>query len=126
MNKPLRRIAIFCGLLVLALLIRDNWIQYVQADSLKKDTKNRRVAIARYATPRGDIIVDGEPITGSTKTSGDDFNDFEYKRTYKDGAMWAPSRAMPRRPSAPRSWRASRTASSPATTTGSSSAAPST
>ncbi|MEV0930004.1 penicillin-binding transpeptidase domain-containing protein [Streptomyces phaeochromogenes] len=90
MNKPLRRIAIFCGLLVLALLIRDNWIQYVQADSLKKDTKNRRVAIARYATPRGDIIVDGEPITGSTKTSGDDFNDFEYKRTYKDGAMWAP------------------------------------
>ncbi|WP_328692810.1 penicillin-binding transpeptidase domain-containing protein [Streptomyces phaeochromogenes] len=90
MNKPLRRIAIFCGLLVLALLIRDNWIQYVQADSLKKDTKNRRVAIARYATPRGDIIVDGNPITGSTKTSGDDFNDFEYKRTYKDGAMWAP------------------------------------
>ena len=90
MNKPLRRIAIFCGLLVLALLIRDNWIQYVQADSLKKDTKNRRVAIARYATPRGNIIVDGNPITGSAKTSGDDFNDFEYKRTYKDGAMWAP------------------------------------
>ena len=90
MNKPLRRIAIFCGLLVLALLIRDNWIQYVQADSLKKDTKNRRVAIARYATPRGNIIVEGNPITGSAKTSGDDFNDFEYKRTYKDGAMWAP------------------------------------
>ncbi|MEV0221958.1 penicillin-binding transpeptidase domain-containing protein [Streptomyces sp. NPDC050704] len=90
MNKPLRRIAIFCGLLVLALLIRDNWIQYVQADSLKDDPKNRRVSIARYATPRGDIIVDGNPITGSTKTSGDDFNDFEYKRTYKDGAMWAP------------------------------------
>ncbi|MFS8200228.1 peptidoglycan D,D-transpeptidase FtsI family protein [Streptomyces sp. CWNU-52B] len=90
MNKPLRRIAIFCGLLVLALLVRDNWIQYVQADSLKKDTKNRRVAMDRYATPRGDIIVDGDPITGSTKTDGDDFNDFEYKRTYKDGAMWAP------------------------------------
>jgi len=89
-NKPLRRIAIFCGLLILALLVRDNWIQYVQADSLKDDTKNRRVAIARYATPRGDIIVDGNPITGSTKTNGDDFNDFEYKRTYKNGAMWAP------------------------------------
>jgi cell division protein FtsI/penicillin-binding protein 2 len=86
-NKPLRRIAIFCGLLVLALLIRDNWLQYVKADSLKDDPKNRRVAIERYATPRGDIIVDGKSITGSKKT---DNSDFAYKRTYKDGAMWAP------------------------------------
>nr|WP_202498250.1 penicillin-binding protein 2 [Streptomyces sp. SID5469] len=86
----MRRIAIFCGLLVLALLIRDNWIQYVQADTLKSDTKNRRVAIERYATPRGDIIVDGKSITGSAKGTGSGYNDFEYKRTYKDGAMWAP------------------------------------
>lgn len=90
MNKPLRRIAIFCGLLVLALLARDNWLQYVKADSLKEDPKNRRVTIARYSTPRGDIIVDGDPITGSTKTSKSGLNDLEYKRTYKDGAMWAP------------------------------------
>jgi len=90
MNKPLRRIAIFCGLLVLALLVRDNWLQYVQADSLKDDPKNRRVTIARYSTPRGDIIVDGNPITGSTKTSKSGLNDLEYKRTYKNGDMWAP------------------------------------
>ncbi|MCG8965908.1 MULTISPECIES: peptidoglycan D,D-transpeptidase FtsI family protein [Streptomyces] len=86
MNKPLRRIAIFCGLLVLTLLIRDNWLQYVQADELKNDEDNRRVAIERYATPRGDIIVDGKAITGHATTKGD----FKYKRTYKDGAMWAP------------------------------------
>ncbi|MEU0248934.1 penicillin-binding protein 2 [Streptomyces sp. NPDC006235] len=87
MNKPLRRIAIFCGLLVLALLIRDNWIQYVKADELRTDTENRRVAIERYSSPRGDIIVGGDPITGhATTTSGD----FKYKRTYKDGPMWAP------------------------------------
>ncbi|MEV5548155.1 penicillin-binding protein 2 [Streptomyces sp. NPDC052309] len=86
MNKPLRRIAIFCGLLVLTLLIRDNWLQYVKADTLKDDEHNRRVAIERYATPRGDIIVDGKAITGHTTTDGD----FKYKRTYKDGAMWAP------------------------------------
>jgi cell division protein FtsI/penicillin-binding protein 2 len=89
-NKPLRRIAIFCGLLVLALLVRDNWLQYVQADSLRTDPKNRRVLIARYSTPRGDIIVDGNPITGSKETPTDSLNDFKYKRTYKDGAMWAP------------------------------------
>ena len=87
MNKPLRRIAIFCGLLVLALLARDNWIQLVQAEELKTDPKNRRVAIARYSQPRGNIIVDGKPITGSTDTKS---GDFRYKRTYKDGPMWAP------------------------------------
>ncbi|MFC8143655.1 peptidoglycan D,D-transpeptidase FtsI family protein [Streptomyces paradoxus] len=87
MNKPLRRIAIFCGLLVLALLIRDNWIQYVQADELRTDKNNRRVTIERYASPRGNIIVGGEPITGSAESSD---SDFKFKRTYKDGAMWAP------------------------------------
>ncbi|MEV5104222.1 peptidoglycan D,D-transpeptidase FtsI family protein [Streptomyces massasporeus] len=87
MNKPLRRIAIFCGLLVLALLVRDNWIQYVQADELRTDKNNRRVTIERYASPRGDIIVDGKPITGSAESSG---SDFRFKRTYKDGPMWAP------------------------------------
>ncbi|MYR41222.1 penicillin-binding transpeptidase domain-containing protein [Streptomyces sp. SID5910] len=86
MNKPLRRIAIFCGLLVLTLLIRDNWIQYVKADALSTQEENRRVAIARYASPRGDIIVDGKAITGHATTEGD----FKFKRTYKDGAMWAP------------------------------------
>ncbi|WP_018547683.1 peptidoglycan D,D-transpeptidase FtsI family protein [Streptomyces sp. LaPpAH-108] len=87
MNKPLRRIAIFCGLLVLALLIRDNWLQYAQADKLRTDPANRRVAIERYASPRGDIVVDGNPITGSVVTKA---GDFKYKRTYKDGPMWAP------------------------------------
>ncbi|MGX4691023.1 peptidoglycan D,D-transpeptidase FtsI family protein [Streptomyces sp. JNUCC 63] len=90
MNKPLRRIALFCGLLVLTLLIRDNWIQYAKADSLKSDPKNRRVTIARYSTPRGDIIVGGSPITGSTETKSNGLNDLKYKRTYKNGPMWAP------------------------------------
>jgi penicillin-binding protein A len=85
-NKPLRRIAIFCALLVLTLLIRDNWLQYAKADSLREDPKNRRVAIERYASPRGDIIVSGNPVTGHATTKGD----FKYKRTYKDGKMWAP------------------------------------
>ncbi|MFE0042151.1 peptidoglycan D,D-transpeptidase FtsI family protein [Streptomyces albireticuli] len=87
MNKPVRRIAIFCGLLVLALLIRDNWLQFVQADELKTHKKNRRVDIARYSQPRGNIIVDGQAITGSQETGG---VDFAYKRTYKNGEMWAP------------------------------------
>ncbi|MFF0446153.1 peptidoglycan D,D-transpeptidase FtsI family protein [Streptomyces sp. NPDC004609] len=87
MNKPLRRIAIFCGLLVLALLVRANWLQYVDADELNTNDKNRRILIDRYASERGNIIVDGNPITGSVKT---DDTDFAYKRTYVNGPMWAP------------------------------------
>jgi penicillin-binding protein A len=87
MNKPMRRVAIFCGLLILALLVRVNWVQFVQADDLQNDEHNRRVAIERYSHPRGNIIVDGEPITGSVET---DDPDFRYQRTWVDGEMWAP------------------------------------
>ncbi|MFI2640861.1 peptidoglycan D,D-transpeptidase FtsI family protein [Streptomyces sp. NPDC018610] len=87
MNKPLRRTAIFCGLLMLALLIRANWLQYVKADDLATDDSNRRVLINRFATPRGDILVGGTPITGSVATGG---SDLKYKRTYKNGPMYAP------------------------------------
>jgi len=86
-NKPLRRVAIFCGLLVLALLLRDNWLQLVRADELNAHPKNRRVQIERYSNERGNIIVDGKPITGSVD-SGDKF--YKFKRTYLDGPMWAP------------------------------------
>lgn len=87
MNKPMRRVAIFCGLLILALLLRVNYVQFVQADELQNDPNNRRVAIERYAHPRGDIIVDGNAVTGSVESGT---TDFQYKRTYTDGEMWAP------------------------------------
>ncbi|MFG2559943.1 peptidoglycan D,D-transpeptidase FtsI family protein [Streptomyces sp. NPDC048496] len=87
MNRPLRHIAIFCGLLVLALLLRTNWLQYFQREALSTDKHNRRVQIAQFATPRGDIIVDGKAITGSKAVDG---TDFKYQRTFKQGAMYAP------------------------------------
>ena len=34
MNRPLRHIAVFCGVLVLALLARATWVQFVQGDEL--------------------------------------------------------------------------------------------
>ncbi|WP_405713688.1 MULTISPECIES: peptidoglycan D,D-transpeptidase FtsI family protein [unclassified Streptomyces] len=87
MNRPLRRIAIFCGLLVLALLLRANWLQYFQSEPLATHEKNRRVKIAQFATPRGDIIVGSDAITGSKAVEG---TDFKYKRTFKQGPMYAP------------------------------------
>ncbi|MYY04890.1 penicillin-binding transpeptidase domain-containing protein [Streptomyces sp. ATexAB-D23] len=88
MNKPLRRIAIFCGVLIFALLARTNYLQYVKADELNTRDENRRVRIERYAHERGNIIVDGgKSITGSKETED---SDFKYKRVWKDGPMWAP------------------------------------
>lgn len=86
MNRPLRHIAVFCGVLVLALLARVTWVQFIQGDELANDPNNRRVKIEAFSYPRGNIIVGGQPVTGSVATSGD----FKYKRTYKDGPMYAP------------------------------------
>ncbi|MFJ8389979.1 peptidoglycan D,D-transpeptidase FtsI family protein [Streptomyces sp. NPDC094438] len=87
MNKPLRHIAVFCGVMVLALLVRATWIQFAKSDTLANDQHNRRVQIEAFAQPRGDIVVGGRPITGSVETPG---SDFKYKRTYQDGPMYAP------------------------------------
>ncbi|MFC9942472.1 peptidoglycan D,D-transpeptidase FtsI family protein [Streptomyces pratensis] len=87
MNRPLRHIAIFCGLLMLALLIRANWLQYATSQELATHEHNRRVKITQFATPRGDIIVGGKAITGSKEVEG---TDFKYQRTFKQGPMYAP------------------------------------
>lgn len=71
---------------MLALLVRANWVQFVQAGDLSTDKKNRRVLINQYAVPRGNIVVGGRPITGSVQVEG---SDFKYKRTYTNGPMYA-------------------------------------
>ncbi|MFI9205424.1 peptidoglycan D,D-transpeptidase FtsI family protein [Streptomyces sp. NPDC053048] len=86
MNKPVRHIAIFTGLLVLSLLLRATWVQFVRSDELSNHEKNRRVTIASFSQPRGNIIVGGRPVTGSVVTDGD----LKYKRTFTDGKMYAP------------------------------------
>lgn len=86
MNKPVRQISVFVGVLVLALLVQATWVQFVRSDELSNHKDNKRVKIASFAQPRGNIIVGGQPITGSSETTGD----YKYKRTFKDGEMYAP------------------------------------
>ncbi|MFI1257338.1 peptidoglycan D,D-transpeptidase FtsI family protein [Streptomyces netropsis] len=86
MNRPVRHIAIFVGVLVFALLAQATWVQFARNGELSNHEKNHRVTIARFAQPRGSIIVGGQPVTGSVATDGD----LKYKRTFKDGAMYAP------------------------------------
>ncbi|MFD8191842.1 peptidoglycan D,D-transpeptidase FtsI family protein [Streptomyces wuyuanensis] len=87
MNKTIRRAAVFSLLLVFALLLRATWVQGYEAKALADDKHNRRNTIAQYAQPLGDIVVAGSPVTGSQRTKG---GDLAYKRTYTDGALYAP------------------------------------
>lgn len=87
MNKTIRRTAVTCLLLVLALLVRATWVQAYEAKALADDKHNRRHIIAQYAQPLGDIVVAGSPVTGSRRTTG---SDLAYERTYTDGALYAP------------------------------------
>ncbi|MGP3950540.1 peptidoglycan D,D-transpeptidase FtsI family protein [Streptomyces sp. 7N604] len=87
MNKTIRRAAAFCLLLAFAVLLRATWVQAVQARALADSSDNRRKVIAQYAQPLGDIIVAGEPVTGSRRTES---GDLAYARTYTDGELYAP------------------------------------
>ncbi|MFI6206782.1 peptidoglycan D,D-transpeptidase FtsI family protein [Streptomyces sp. NPDC051041] len=86
MNKTIRHASAFALLLVLALLVRATWVQFYEARALADDENNRRNVIERYAEPLGNIVVAGEPVTGSARTES---GDLAYRRTYRDGPLYA-------------------------------------
>ncbi|WP_399091030.1 peptidoglycan D,D-transpeptidase FtsI family protein [Streptomyces sp. BBFR2] len=86
MNKPLRRVSVFCLTLIVALMGWATWIQGAHAGTYRSDPDNPRVTIGKYAAPMGNILVDGRPVTSSAETSGS----LRYKRTYTDGSLYAP------------------------------------
>ncbi|WP_405011895.1 penicillin-binding transpeptidase domain-containing protein [Kitasatospora sp. NBC_01539] len=80
-----RRAGTFCLLLIVALAAQATRVQIFRADSLDHNKANQRLTIQRYDQPRGNILVAGEPVTGSTPTGGR----YDYERTYTDGPRWA-------------------------------------
>jgi peptidoglycan glycosyltransferase len=86
MAKHIRHSAFFCALLLVALLVNATRIQIFRAKSFDDNPANRRATIARYEQPRGNILVDGESVTGS-RDSGEQLR---YERTYTEGPLYAP------------------------------------
>lgn len=86
MIRYIRRAAALCLLLLAALLVNAARVQILQSTALDENPANRRPAIARYAEPRGRIVVGGRPVTGS-RDSG---QQLRYERTYTDGPLYAP------------------------------------
>jgi peptidoglycan glycosyltransferase len=86
LSRTARRAGMFALLLIVALLVNCTRIQVFQAKGYNHDQANQRATIARYAQPRGEILVQGRPVTGSKATGGR----FDYQRTYTNGALYAP------------------------------------
>ncbi|MFF7334156.1 penicillin-binding transpeptidase domain-containing protein [Streptomyces sp. NPDC090306] len=86
MTRYIRHTAVFCGLLLVALLVNAARIQVVQAGRYDDSPANRRATIARYGQVRGDILVGGRAVTGS-RDSGEQLR---YERTYREGPLYAP------------------------------------
>ncbi|MGW6059167.1 penicillin-binding transpeptidase domain-containing protein [Streptomyces sp. NPDC055189] len=86
MTRYIRHAAASCALLLIALLVNATRVQVVQAGRFDDNSANRRQAITRFGQPRGDIMVDGRPVTGSKDTG----EQLRYERTYKNGPLYAP------------------------------------
>jgi peptidoglycan glycosyltransferase len=85
-NAPLRRVAISVLVLFTLLIINVNYIQVVRADKLRDNPSNTRVLAEEYDRERGSIIVDGNPIAKSTRTT----DRLAFLRQYPQGPVYAP------------------------------------
>ncbi|MFJ1752022.1 penicillin-binding transpeptidase domain-containing protein [Kitasatospora sp. NPDC088134] len=70
---------------MVALAVQATRVQVFQKHELDHNSANQRPLIQRYAQPRGNLLVAGQPVTGSAPTGGR----LAYKRTYTDGALYA-------------------------------------
>ncbi|WP_405712469.1 penicillin-binding transpeptidase domain-containing protein [Streptomyces xanthophaeus] len=86
MIRYIRWCAYFCVLLLVALLVNIARVQVWESAAYGANPANKRPMVERYAEPRGDILVDGRPVTGSR----DSRQLLRYERTYADGPLYAP------------------------------------
>ncbi|MDO5065990.1 MAG: penicillin-binding transpeptidase domain-containing protein [Propionibacteriaceae bacterium] len=85
MNAPLRKVSLFIGLLITALLVNITWISVGPPAQLNADSRNKRVRDAEFATSRGAILVGNEPIAVSVPSEGK----YPWERTFPDGPTWS-------------------------------------
>lgn len=87
MNKSIRGVAIFVGVMFLALLVNATAGYWVRTDDLVNDPRNTRVRDEQFGGPRGPILAANTPIVQSVETGT---TPYAYQRQYVDGALYAP------------------------------------
>ncbi|TWP52823.1 penicillin-binding protein 2 [Lentzea tibetensis] len=87
MNTPLRRVGLAMMAMILLLLGNATWVQVINADDYRKDSRNRRVLLDEYSRKRGMIIAsEGTTIANVQETT----DRLRFLRTYANGAVYAP------------------------------------
>jgi peptidoglycan glycosyltransferase len=86
MSRPIRRIAVVLGVLLLALIANVTVIQVVLAGDYRDRPGNQRVLLEEYARERGPILVGSDPVARSKETG----DTLKYLRVYSNGPLYAP------------------------------------
>jgi len=85
MNRPIRKVALALLVLLAAMFVNLNFVQVVKGGAYRNDPDNRRVLLAEYSNPRGQIVVQGTAIATSKSTQ----DELKYLRTYAYGPEYA-------------------------------------
>jgi penicillin-binding protein A len=91
MNRPIRKVGIALAVLFLALFVNLNVVQVVKGSSYRDDPHNRRVLLNEYASPRGQIVVQGSNVAESIVPPKSANDELKYLRTYPQGPIYAPA-----------------------------------
>lgn len=86
MNRPIRRIGLVLGVLLVALLVNITIIQVVLANDYRDRPGNQRVLLEEYNRERGPILVGANPVARSKETG----DTLRYLRVYSNGPLYAP------------------------------------
>ncbi|HEY0561445.1 MAG TPA: penicillin-binding protein 2 [Frankiaceae bacterium] len=86
MNRPLRRVALFLVALFAVLLLNADYLQVVDAQSLRANPHNGRQLLDRLRRERGPIVAGGVAIADSVPSN----DTYRYQRAYPLGALYAP------------------------------------
>jgi peptidoglycan glycosyltransferase len=84
-NRPLRRVATACCVLLVLLLVNLNYLQVIKANNYRTDPRNVRVLLEEYSRQRGAILVGNEPIVISKATD----DSLKYLRVYLEPEAYA-------------------------------------
>jgi peptidoglycan glycosyltransferase len=85
MNRPIRKVAAALGVLLAAIFVNLNFVQVVKGSHYRDDPDNRRVLLAEYSSPRGQIVVQGNAVARSVETK----DELKYLRVYPQGPVYA-------------------------------------
>ena len=86
MNRPIRRISLVLGVLLIALIANVTIIQVVLAGDYRDRPGNQRNLLEEYDRERGPILVGSNPVARSVETG----NTLRYQREYDNGPLYAP------------------------------------